>query len=426
MKGFFDSPQAAAEFNFRSYGWVCQEKTGKSTGPTGTASALTVFTRMIERGAVMSKLIALLAGLILALTIVCVAQAAGPIPHVGQEEIKAGNEAAVDIDKAQKIITDPAIVERVEKIGKSLADIANTVQSDAGYGDQKVVQFNYSFKVIDNKDVNAFSLAGGHIYVYKGLLDFCESDHELAAVLAHEVAHAAHHHMVYLMREQAKVDSKMAVVLVAGLLGGVDGNDMSNVMMGTGFYKTAKVNGYSQEAERDADKTAFTYMLKAGYNPVGMLTFLERLADHPEVMELGIYRTHPASADRAAAVKESLVQLGIEINRRVVTKSYNAQVLQPNDDSKAYEVVVGDRIICKVGQEARAQGIADHLNSLLDQGIQFHDLKLAGNVILARNQPLFEVTGEDAGLAKQSSEQLAADSYNAVRRVIFKQAISQM
>src|SRR5262249_439382 len=114
-------------------------------------------------------------------------------PPPEDPEVKVGRDSAAETEKEVKFITEPAIVERVNRIGQEIAAIANSTEIPATWGDPKVKKFNYSFRVVDDKDVNAFSLPGGFIYVNKGLLDYVHSDDELAGVLAHEVAHAAHH-----------------------------------------------------------------------------------------------------------------------------------------------------------------------------------------------------------------------------------------
>src|SRR5579872_2476080 len=117
-------------------------------------------------------------------------------------EVKLGRENAAENDKNIKLVTDAAVVDRVNRIGQEIAAVANSVEIPAIWGTPNVKKFAYTFKVVDDKDVNAYSLPGGFIYVNKGLLDYVHSDDELAGVLAHEITHAAHHHMVKLMHEQ--------------------------------------------------------------------------------------------------------------------------------------------------------------------------------------------------------------------------------
>ncbi|MEN6371770.1 MAG: M48 family metalloprotease [Armatimonadota bacterium] len=364
---------------------------------------------------------------ILLISLACAAWASGPIPSIGAEEIQMGKEAAVEAEKNCVMVKDAEMIARVQRIGRSLADAANAQELPAGYGCPTLTKFDYTFKVIDSDDINAFSIPGGHIYVYKGLINACETDHELAGVLAHEIAHAAHHHMVYLLKEQSRIEGKTAIILVASLLGNMRSGDMSNVMMGAQYYKTGKISGFGQKAERDADLTAIDYLIQAGYNPVGMLTFLERLADHPDLVNWGILQTHPHPWERVEAVKSNIEARGIEINRRAVTTSNSARVAKSGDNKAgAYEVSVGQRFICKLKQESSAKAAAERINDLLDKGLQIREVKVSENAVIARNQVIIEITDEDAALNGEPAAQIASEANGALKCILMKQMIADI
>lgn len=364
---------------------------------------------------------------ILLVSLVCAAWASGPIVGIGAEEMKMGKEAVKEVEKHCTLIKDPEMITRVQRIGSALAVAANAKEVPASYGCPTLSDFDYSFKVIDSEDINAFSIPGGHIYVHKGLINSCETDHELAGVLAHEIAHAAHHHMVYLLKEQSRIEGKTALILIAGLLGDMRSKDMSNVMMGVQYYKTAKISGFGQKAERDADLTAVEYLIQAGYNPVGMLTFLERLADHPDLVDWGILQTHPFPWERVDAVKGDLETRGIEINRRAVTTSTTARAAKSGeDDVAAYDVLVGSRFICKLKHEERAKAAAERINDLLDKGVQIREVKVSENAIITHDQVIVEITGEDAALNDKPVLQIVSEANDALKRILMKQMIANI
>ena len=95
------------------------------------------------------------------------------------DDKKQGKEAADYYDKNLKATKDTAAQQRVEEIGAKLALIANANSFDLSWGDKRHSEFEYRFKVVESKDINAFSLPGGYIYVYQGLIDFVQSDDEL-------------------------------------------------------------------------------------------------------------------------------------------------------------------------------------------------------------------------------------------------------
>ena len=130
-----------------------------------------------------------------------------PIPTAKPDdaEVRLGRDNADEHDKQSKLITDPAQLDRVRRIGNEIAAIANKEVIPAYWGHAQMKQFQYVFKIVDDKDVNAYCMPGGFVYVCKGLLDKVRSDDELAGVLAHEISHAAHHHILKLLKEQSKI-----------------------------------------------------------------------------------------------------------------------------------------------------------------------------------------------------------------------------
>lgn len=375
----------------------------------------------------MHKRVSTMLLLALVALVVCVPNACCGLPHCGKDEIKMGNDAVKEADKEHPILNDQKMLARVQAIGTPIAMVANNEVVSAHYGNSDIYSFPYTFKVVDSDEVNAFSLPGGHIYINRGVINMCQSDHELAAVIAHEIAHAAHHHMVGLVREQSKLEGKMAVLLVAGMLGKMPTRDMSNVIAGAQFYKVAKISGYGQMAEHDADMTGLEYMKKAGYNPVGMLTFMERLAEHPEVVDWGILQDHPQATDRAKAIKDRLVEMGVPINRRAVTTWSTATVRpEATKTGPACDVLIGESKVCKISDEQRADAAAQKINTLFDKGLLIHEIKVTGATVTVRGEPVFQATEDDAALSGKTPSQVATGVAKAIRGVLFKNIVNDI
>ncbi len=376
----------------------------------------------------------ILSFLFVAALVVAVSTAAYCVPDsdLGEAEVKMGKEAVVEINKAYKLSENEADINRVREIGNKIAKFANEMHVPASYGSSKITPFEFEFYVIDSKDVNAFSVPGGFIYVMKGLLDFVQSDHELAAVLAHEITHNSHHHMVFLLKEQAKLNNQAAIVLLAGLLGGVRSGDLSNVMLGAQLYQMAVLNGYSMNAERDSDRGAIHYAIAAGYNPVGLLTFLERLAKRPELIEYGIYRSHPIDAERVANAKNLLTDLNIKINRRETTNALKALVKDVETEGVVLpQVFIDGRLIFSPAPRADttaqqvASETADKINKALDSGINFYELRVdpMGGGVLARAEPILVPNEADAELMGKTTAQITADAAAILRNVLWQQLV---
>ncbi|MCC6484431.1 MAG: M48 family metalloprotease [Armatimonadetes bacterium] len=354
----------------------------------------------------------------------------------GTDEVKIGKEASAELEKQYKLVTDEAYVGRVTRIGQELADIANAQELPATYGSSAVKKFTYTFKVLDDKDVNALSMPGGFVYVNKGLIDYVQSDDELAGVLAHEISHIAHHHMLSLIKEQAKGMNQLAMVLVAMIAARASPENTGNVLMGARFVQLARLNGYSRQAEEDADLTGLALLTRSKYNPVGMLTFMERLA-RDEILRpsinWGVYQTHPFAADRAHELEARLIGLGIPINRRAVTKGPVASVKQNEKDKDLFEVWLDGQMMfapAKTDQssEDRAKSIAEHINALLNEDLRTRDVRQSANpaTVTARGELLIDVKPEDTTLAGQPADQVAKKAYDVLYGVLLNQQMEKV
>ena len=371
-------------------------------------------------------------------------QGAVPSPIYADEdakkhEIEMGREAAADVEKENKLATDPVINERVNTIGQKIAAVANSEPVPATYGGSEVYQFDYKFKIIEDDNINAFSLPGGFIYVNKGLLDYVQSDHELAGVLAHEVAHASHHHITYLLRKQSRLDGQIALILLAGVLAKADTEDLGNLLIGAQLVRIARSCGYGQKAEADADATAVIYVEKASYNPVGMLTFLERLASdyasRPN-SDMGIVQTHPLPRVRCRSVLNQIKSLGLPINRREVADALKAKTEQAVVKGQAItQVKLGDEVLFEpapidnvLTSGQRAEAIATKVNQLLDSEPVLREvaISLDGKTVLARGEPIIVVTAQDLSLYEKPASEVSAQAANILKHAIWHDMIYRL
>ncbi|MBC5806556.1 MAG: M48 family metalloprotease [Candidatus Eremiobacteraeota bacterium] len=195
-----------------------------------------------------------------------------------------GRSVARDVIAQQGALGDPLLTDWVNRVGASLTPrVART-------------DIPYTFTVLDSEEVNAFSLPGGFIFIDAGLLNFVRSDDELAAVLGHEIGHVERRHVVTL-NQKAKA---LEIVLdVAGLLAPGVGR-FGNIAGNLALYKQARVD------ELQADQYGLLLIARAGYDPDGMVTFLDRLSavsPHHRRLLGRYFETHPALGDRVAHVK---------------------------------------------------------------------------------------------------------------------------
>jgi len=339
-----------------------------------------------------------------------------------EQERRIGKDAADQIakDKTTKFVTDPAIVERVERIGRVVA----------AYADEP--DLTYSFKVIDSPIVNAFSLPGGYIYLYKGLIDQAESDDELAGVIGHEICHAAHHHVLREMQKQKKMDWATLALLLAGALTGANVADAATLSQ---YITLAGVNGFGIKLESEADRYAVLYLSKSPYNPVGMLTFTERMA-HDDAwkgtsnIELGVYQDHPLSEERAKALHQLLDQMGIPIDRRKVMSSLRVVAKEGKiDDQPSGEIWLGKMLIASVAGDGtisplrRAQGAATRLDTAMDQKLGVGDVRIGSDerTIWVGKSLILTILPSDAKLFGKTEEEIAKQVQKSLQTSLWKQ-----
>ena len=217
------------------------------------------------------------------------------------KEVSIGKSVAKQIEKTYQISTNAVIQERVKRIGEKIAAVC----------DRK--ELMYYFNVLearqekDKKDideeVNAMSLPGGYVYCFKGLFSAANpTDDELACVLAHEVGHiVAKHSLKKLQGSMGYMLLRIAAMQVPDA-GGALGYGVDAV-----FYEL--MMGYSREDELLADRLGARYAKLAGFDPHGMITFLEKLQAinrKKPIRPFSYGRTHPYSPDRIRVVKEEI------------------------------------------------------------------------------------------------------------------------
>lgn len=363
-----------------------------------------------------------------ALTLVC---AGGSWGSAQKEEEDAGRQYAKSLDTQYKIIDDPAVVDRVKTVGQALAKVANENEVPATYGSSKVFQFKYEFKVVEDKDVNAFSLPGGIIYVNTGLLDFAKTDDELAGVLAHEIAHAAHHHVAQLVRKQSRVDRYVALIALAGILGNMRNQDLSNLLLGAQAMKIGKLSQLTQEAERDADRTAVAYLAKSNYDPLGMLSFMKKLeAQHDDnpTLPMGIFQTHPAPFRRVAAITKEMRKEGLKLDWRKLNGIACAEPVPVSEGSDQYQVIINKKTVytpaaigAGPGSKERAEVIAKQINAVLEAGVSVNDLRedSSGTRLVAGKTEILSVSNEDAQLSAGTTRDLLNNARSALAFAIW-------
>lgn len=238
-----------------------------------------------------------------------------------KEEEKLAREFMKYIGRKYELINDPTIVGYVESVGKKILAVVPPQP------------FEYHFYVIKEDVYNAFATPAGHIFINSGLLAALENENELAGILGHEIAHVVNRHISKRIERSKKIDLATMAGMVAGIFLGAATGDaaaMQTLTIGSAAAGQTASLAYSRDDEAQADQCGLGYIRKAGYNPRGLLTALQKIRSKQWFgsKQIPTYMmTHPALEDRLVWVDSwsNLKKSDHAPQKRPVTKPPSAQ-----------------------------------------------------------------------------------------------------
>lgn len=215
-------------------------------------------------------------------------------------DVSLGRELSREVESEVAPVRHAGLTQLVGRIGQRLV---------ASSPEPAFRLFPYSFKVVDTTEVNAFALPGGPVYVHMGLIELCETEDELAAVLAHEMSHVAARHGTEMMTTENLTQIVM-IAAVSFIPVPVPAIAWEGAKLGLvlGFLR------YSRGMEAEADELGLRVLAAAGYDPHAMATVFQRLDEEQHSMPSLVERflsSHPLTHDRIAAVNEQLATLPV-------------------------------------------------------------------------------------------------------------------
>lgn len=208
------------------------------------------------------------------------------------EEQRLGKAFMRSVRRSMDVMNTPILVEYIDRIGYRIID----AQPDTHQA--------FRFFVINNHQINAFAGPAGHIGINSGLITNTSNEDELAAVMAHEIAHVTQRHLIRAWEDTKNMALPNAALILAGVLLGASVNPdagIAAVMGGQASSVQQRIN-FTRANEKEADRVGMTYLVNAGYMAEAMPDFFERLgrlnmsfSDIPELL-----MTHPVTNSRIA------------------------------------------------------------------------------------------------------------------------------
>jgi len=191
-----------------------------------------------------------------------------PNKYSPADDVKLGQEAAQQVQKELPLLNDPSVEEYLAGIGQRLVR--------AIPGEYQHPEFRYTFRVVNQKEINAFALPGGPMFVNRGMIEAAHDEGEIAGVMAHELSHVLLRHGT----AQATKATKYEIGALAGqVLGAIVGGTAGGIIaQGSNFGISTYFMKFSREYESQADILGVQLMARAGYNPQSMANMFRTLA----------------------------------------------------------------------------------------------------------------------------------------------------
>ncbi len=210
-----------------------------------------------------------------------------------EQEYYVGRAVGATLLSTHKVYANDAATRYVNLVGQTLAMASDKPETFGGY----------HFLIFEDDDVNAFAAPGGLIFLSRGMLRLCKNEDDLAAVLAHEVAHVNLGHAIGAIKG-SRWTAAATVVGTEGLknVGGEQLAQATTAFEGSisDITGTLVNSGYARGQERDADTLAVTILKRVGYNPAALARVLGNMAHDIKPGGAGFAKTHPPPDARIA------------------------------------------------------------------------------------------------------------------------------
>jgi predicted Zn-dependent protease len=219
-----------------------------------------------------------------------------------RQEIQIGQQINQQLVSSEiQLYRNSEINRYVDQIGQRLAQ--ESTRTD----------IPYKFQVVNDKNINAFATMGGFVYVNTGLLTAADNEAQLASVMAHEIGHIAGRHAIGQMRQQA---ISQGVAAAAGL----DRNLAVQIGVDLALRRP-----HSRQDEVEADELGLDTLQNAGYAPVAMVDFMEKLLKKGGSVPTFL-STHPATSDRINALERAIDPARSNVGDGLDTNAYRSKI----------------------------------------------------------------------------------------------------
>lgn len=207
-----------------------------------------------------------------------------------QQEVQMGQQYAAEVEKELPLIRDPEVVRYINVLGDSLASVTD---------DRSLT---WHFAIVDSKDINAFAIPGGYIFVNRGLIEAATNMSEVAGVIGHEIGHVTQRHSI---KQMQKAQGANIGVTLGCVLTGACNNGLAQA--GINLAANGVFMKFSRDDEAEADREGVKTLVKAGIDPNGIPDMFRILLKERQTRPGGVdafFLSHPLEEDRIAATEK--------------------------------------------------------------------------------------------------------------------------
>lgn len=209
------------------------------------------------------------------------------------QEVQAGQQAAAEVDKTMPIVTDPELNRYIQNLGERLVAVAPGPK------------YPYTFKIVNEKDINAFALPGGPLHINLGTIQAADNEAQLAGVMAHEMGHVIMRHSTHMASQQAI--GQLGLGVLGALIGRGTAGQLAQA--GLAFGVNSVFLKYSRDAENQADLVGTDIMHDAGYDPIQLAKFFQKIEEQGGASGPQFFSDHPNPGNRIQSVEAEAATL---------------------------------------------------------------------------------------------------------------------
>ncbi|WP_133129698.1 M48 family metalloprotease [Legionella yabuuchiae] len=248
-------------------------------------------------------------------------------PYTTRELDELEKEFVQQINQSNSVIRNPLATQYINHLGRLLAKHSRQSIPD--------------FFIVKSKEVNAFAGPGGHIGINTQLILASDNVHELAAVMAHEMAHVRLHHLYRMIQHEKQMRIPLlASILASAALGILNPTLGSGALMASLSGVAQDSINYTRANEKEADRIGIGMLIKAGFDPAGMAGFFKKMQQNTRYYYTdhipAILRTHPLDQDRIAEAENRSAQIARKTYTNPIDYYLFKELIRnlANDDAK--------------------------------------------------------------------------------------------